>query len=65
MLSLNSLTAQLGGALGLIGLTTLAAATTTVTAILVGGAVLAAAAPLYLLTRPQTPSPAQVVARSR
>jgi MFS transporter, DHA1 family, tetracycline resistance protein len=52
VLSVGSLVFQLGGALGLLGLTALAAATTTEAAIVAGGAVLALSAPLYLAARP-------------
>jgi predicted MFS family arabinose efflux permease len=58
VISLNSMVAQPGFALGAVGLTALADATSVSTAMLVGAAVLAAAAPLYLTAR--RPAPEQV-----
>jgi len=54
VVSANSLSAQFGGALGMIALTSLADATTRSTAIVTGAVLLAAAAPVYLIpsTRP-------------
>ena len=52
LVSVNSLTASLGGTIGGIGLGVLADATTLTVAGLAGAAVIAAAGPLYLLTRP-------------
>jgi MFS family permease len=57
VVSANSLTSQVGGALSGIVLGALADATSITTAMLVGAAVLAAAAPLYLVGRtPATPT---------
>jgi MFS family permease len=50
VLSINSLTGQLGGAIGAISLGFLAGSTTVTLAILVGASLLALGAPLYLLT---------------
>lgn len=55
LVSVNALTASLGGTIGGIGLGALADATTLTTATLTGAAVIAAAGPLYLLTRPPAP----------
>ncbi len=49
IVSANSLSAQMGGAIGMVTLTALADATTRSTAIIAGALVLALAAPLYLL----------------
>lgn len=54
LVSVNSLTASLGGTIGGITLGALADATTLTTATLAGAALVAAAGPLYLLTRPGT-----------
>lgn len=56
IVSANNLIAQLGAALGGIGLGALADATTLTTAILTGAAILAAAAPLYIVAGRNTPT---------
>ncbi len=55
MLSVNSLTGQLGGAAGAIALGLLADATSLTVSILTGAAILALAAPLYLVARQPRP----------
>ena len=55
MLSVNSLTGQLGGAAGAIALGLLADATSLRVSILTGAAILALAAPLYLVARQPRP----------
>jgi MFS family permease len=62
VISLNSMVAQPGFALGAVGLTALADATSVSTAMLVGAAVLAVAAPLYLPARRPAPAPTVLVA---
>jgi predicted MFS family arabinose efflux permease len=58
VVSANSLTSQVGGALGGIVLGALADATSISTAMLVAAVVLAAAAPLYLVGRSARPAAA-------
>ena len=55
VLSVNSLTGQLGGAAGAIGLGLLADATSLTVSVMTGAVVLAVAAPLFLIARQPVP----------